>query len=513
MPARLGSLEAIRLMREAGFEPLDEYVNSSTPWRSRHIACGAIVTPRLSNLRNSKIGCQPCGVKLGSRTRSLDEETAVARLRKAGLEPLEPYVNSHEPWRCRHLACGREVTPVLNRLRTQGGCVYCAGCAPVTLEEAAADMRAAGYEPLEPYVNSHEPWRCRHLACGREVTATLNRIRSGTGCCWACGVAKRTATTRLAKTEAEARLRAAGYEPMADYPGSKMPWPAVHLACGQAGTPRLSDLGRRTGCRSCGIESRVAARRGDQAEAIARMREADLEPLEDYKSRNTPWMSIHLPCRQVVYPRLGGILAGQGGCRSCADKQSADRRRTDTELAVARMRDAGFLPLVAFQSTSRPWRSLHLACRQIVTPTLASIDGGQGGCVHCHPGGLDREAPAVVYVLAHPHHNAVKVGVTGNGTSRLAQFSAIGWDVVATLPFETGAQALTVETAVKRRLATELGLSHFLTAEVMGNLGGHTETFDSDRVSPSVLLAMAAEERSRVPVQRGHGKAKTKTVL
>jgi hypothetical protein len=29
-------------------------------------------------------------------------------------------------------------------------------------------------------------WRCQHVPCGREVTARLNKIRSGQGCCRYC---------------------------------------------------------------------------------------------------------------------------------------------------------------------------------------------------------------------------------------------------------------------------------------------------------------------------------------
>lgn len=47
-------------------------------------------------------------------------------MRAAGLEPLEPYVTSMTPWRCRCTTCGREVTPTLTKIRVGGGCRFCA---------------------------------------------------------------------------------------------------------------------------------------------------------------------------------------------------------------------------------------------------------------------------------------------------------------------------------------------------------------------------------------------------
>jgi hypothetical protein len=47
-------------------------------------------------------------------------------MRAAGLEPLEPYSTSTTPWRCRCTTCGSEVSPTLMKIRTGGGCRFCA---------------------------------------------------------------------------------------------------------------------------------------------------------------------------------------------------------------------------------------------------------------------------------------------------------------------------------------------------------------------------------------------------
>jgi hypothetical protein len=53
-------------------------------------------------------------------------------------------------------------------------------------EVAAADMRRAGFEPLEPYPGAGRVWRCRCVQCGNEVTPKLNKIRQGEGGCRHC---------------------------------------------------------------------------------------------------------------------------------------------------------------------------------------------------------------------------------------------------------------------------------------------------------------------------------------
>ena len=56
----------------------------------------------------------------------MDSEAAVARMRAAQFEPLEPFESPDQPWRCRCLACGRVVTPRLSTLDAGRDCKYCA---------------------------------------------------------------------------------------------------------------------------------------------------------------------------------------------------------------------------------------------------------------------------------------------------------------------------------------------------------------------------------------------------
>ena len=56
----------------------------------------------------------------------LDPAVAAADMRAAGLEPLEDYPGASKPWRLRCLKCGKEVTPLFSNVRNGSGCKYCA---------------------------------------------------------------------------------------------------------------------------------------------------------------------------------------------------------------------------------------------------------------------------------------------------------------------------------------------------------------------------------------------------
>ena len=56
----------------------------------------------------------------------IDADAAVATMRAARFEPLEPFSEADQPWRCRCMTCGRVVTPRLTTLAAGGVCKYCA---------------------------------------------------------------------------------------------------------------------------------------------------------------------------------------------------------------------------------------------------------------------------------------------------------------------------------------------------------------------------------------------------
>ncbi|MFB9249957.1 hypothetical protein ACFFWE_17060 [Sphaerisporangium melleum] len=99
------------------------------------------------------------------------------------------------------------------------------------------------------------------------------------------------------------------------------------------------------------------------------------------------------------------------------------------------------------------------------------------GCRFCATGGIDYDAPALVYVVLHRQLGAVKVGVTGAGLryDRIHEHQRHGWDAYRSQLFDTGELAERTEQAVIAQLRAR-GLQPFLSATDMPQRGW-TETF------------------------------------
>jgi hypothetical protein len=324
-------------------------------------------------------------------SRRVDLYEAERIMRAAGCVPLVPYPGSGVPWRCLHEPCGEQIAPLLSNVRKRGrACRKCGAEARgaarrARLADAAiATMRAAGFEPLEPYPGSDKEWRCRHDRCGEERTPTLNAIRRNGTACRPCSL---IAAGRTAWTEdtAETLFREHGLLPLAPWPGSSsVPWQARHEACGRIVSPRLGNLAKGQGpCRECGQESTHAALRLGEDDAVGLMRAARLEPLEPFPGVDRPWRCRHEPCGSEVAPTYSNTKRGQSGCLSCAATAASARLLMPETNARSIMVAKGLVPIEPYRGSGRPWRSRHL-CGRVVSPTLSNVAGGKGICRYCN---------------------------------------------------------------------------------------------------------------------------------
>lgn len=160
-------------------------------------------------------------------------------MRAAGYEPLEPYPGTvASQWLARCSICGAERRPSLHDIRKGKRCGH--RRVATTPEAAAEEARAAGFEPMELYPGKpRAPWKHRCIECGAERSPALKDIRDG----WRCTHTYREIERVTPADEAVAELRAAGYEPEGPYPGkTKSPWKARCTTCGNPRTTTLNQV-------------------------------------------------------------------------------------------------------------------------------------------------------------------------------------------------------------------------------------------------------------------------------
>lgn len=159
MVRRLTDDEADERFRDADWTPIEPYVDAGTPRRCLCNVCGDEGMPRLSQLARSR-GCKKCGYetarrKLQEQKTDLDKIEAVYA--RAGVTPLEPWVNANTKRLVRCNTCGFEARIRYAGIYSgQGGCRRCgrakvAAKQLVPIEKVDAAFEACGLRPLGPY--------------------------------------------------------------------------------------------------------------------------------------------------------------------------------------------------------------------------------------------------------------------------------------------------------------------------------------------------------------------------
>lgn len=524
MSRRLTHEEASAVMLKAGYDPLEHYVNSQVKWRCIHVGCGREVSPTYTQIKSGHGGCKHCAKVY------VDPVDAVEIMKKAGYEPLEPYVTSGHKWKCRCLTCGQATTPTYDEARIGSRCKYCAKKA-VAPEDAVSLMLNGGFEPMERYPGSMEPWMSRHLQCGEIRFPRYAHIQQGRRACKSCSSEVVAEILRLDPDVAVKLMQAAGLEPQESYPGNNnKPWRCIHVPCGREVSPRLAGIQQgQGGCKPCHQE-RLALRyqtpndeavtimeaagfkpqtpypgknnepwecthtkcgrtvsptlssikigadcvycagnRIDDSDAEAVMIGAGLTPLEPFPGRLRPWRCLHVECGREVQPLYSTVQSGNRGCVYCTGG------RIHPDDAKKLFKDAGFETLEPFPGTNRPWKCMHTCGRQ-VSPTYNTVYAG-GGCKFCSDSSFNYGAPGVVYLLVNAEFCALKIGMTTkqSRTDRIRDHERHGWSLAKKWNTATGADAELIESAVIKWWREIIGAPEALTRTQMPS-GGHTET-------------------------------------
>jgi hypothetical protein len=300
--------------------------------------------------------------------------------------------------------CGRESAPRLTRVRQgKGPCKWCgygriAESKRLGDESARAVMRAAHFEPSAPYVDGGTPWHGHCLICGQEGAPTYKFVKSGGSPCKRCGRER----IRLAQSiDPDVALRvmlAAGFQPEGAYPGSGIPWPGSCRTCGTPAQPSYYSVSvGHHPCRKCAMKSAGASRRERDADnARAEMLLVGFEPSGPYPGSHGRWAGTCLLCGHVGTASIHTVRQGQGACKPCGTKRTADRQRTPETVAREVMFLRDFEPQVPYVNSSTPWEGVCLKCGTVSSPMYSNVVTGSGPCRPCGVarGGLKRRVDA-----------------------------------------------------------------------------------------------------------------------
>ncbi len=270
------------------------------------ISCGTPLEISIHRLKRIK-GCKIC--TKGSMVR-MPKLEALEIMEAAEFRPLEEFRSVNATWKSECLKCGKISSPSLKTVKNLGAkCRYCRGV-KLTEDDAILDMQAVGLTPLEGYVSSKSPWRCKCNSCGREVIVMHSKAKHrGQGCSY-CNDVRPLDDLDLLSIE----IDKAGYKlinPLSRVQGSNK---AIHNLCGRTVVINTTSFKKGRGCKWCAPNPPI-----DPETAQQIMINAGYIPKEPFSTGASKWSSLHVPCGNTVSPTFKQIRAGKGGCRYCAN--------------------------------------------------------------------------------------------------------------------------------------------------------------------------------------------------
>jgi hypothetical protein len=177
-----------------------------------------------------------------------------------------------------------------------------------------------------------------------------------------------------------------GFKPLVVYPGANTPWKCRCLACKSIVTPRYSTVVSRGlgGCDKCAKRAAGETRRREaEGHIIVALAEYRLTPQEPYPGALKPWQIKCDECRTEFSARWNQIQQGRR-CPVCTQRKKHERHLAkESARAVTDFRLAGLDPIDSFKDSYSPWLATCMKCGDVVSPRLAGVRAGQGGCITC----------------------------------------------------------------------------------------------------------------------------------
>ncbi len=237
--ATIDPVVAVAKLLALGIQPLEPFKTSHAKWKSQCLRCQNKIQPSYHDINQGSGGCKFCSPNFVNLKKIMEV------MKKAGLEPLEKYSNSKNPWKVKHDKCGRTFKVVYANLRGGSSCRYCAGKAVIP-SEAVAIMEKYGMKPLAKYPGAKKSWKCRCQVCKRTIYPSYGATSSrGHSCPYCSG-------NKVDPKDAVKLMKLNSIQPLVPFPGAVVPWKSKCTVCLRVVTPRYTAIrSGQGGCKYC----------------------------------------------------------------------------------------------------------------------------------------------------------------------------------------------------------------------------------------------------------------------
>lgn len=426
-------------------------------------------------------------------------------------------------WLCS--TCGHEWPAKVFNRAAGSGCPCCANRVTVTGINDLATIRPDLVPDWDPEKNDRDPasvcayttkraaWKCS--SCGyRWTIAVRNRVSAHSGCP-ACNDRRvlRLGTNDLAsqRPDVAAEWHASknnSLTPSQVHRGytKNVWWLCQYCNHEWVATPANRAKPRGSGCPGCSGRALILGKNDLASQAPELCSEWDVarNTLQTKEvtvgSNRRHWWTCET-CGHGWQAQIAARVRGQG-CPACFGFDVVtglnDLETFQPQIAAEwhpTKNGESAASAVFVRSAAPKWWLCRDCGHEWVAPVANRTVRGTG-CPRCNSQGFQDRAPARLYLLENPELAALKVGITGQGTRRIARFIDAGWVVTHLSFFNYGANARLIERAILRWWRRDLLLPAWLAAGDMNHLGGQSETVSSEEVtSPEVVLRIRDETR------------------
>jgi len=501
---KLSEADAKKIMKDAGYIPLEPYTNALTKWKCKHIPCGTVVYPLLNQIQQGSGGCFSCGHIATGLKRRNSNSTVLEVLSANQFTLIGKYHGAEKKIRVRCEVCGNEIEAIFSVISRKSG----RGCKPcavnesrlryrMDLNEVRSRLKASNMKLLGEYKNSNTPVACKCLKCGVVRNIRISVLLKGDGC-RPCALAKAGKKRRTSEFIALEAMRKIGkVEPLEPYQNQNARWKSRCLTCGSIVYPRLGSItGRKgLGCEGCANKLRGIGKRVPQAKAFALFLRNDLIPLPDqnYVDAESRIDCIHA-CGKKVNTSYRLVRANMskkmGSCKPCGAIKGANTQRFDISVIDKVYKSRG-LTLVDrnYRGVQYKHQTSCNTCGHVWESTPSHVSLGTG-CPNCAKGGVKPNLPGYIYLITHSELNAHKVGIANSAKYKLADrlyhHGKQGWVLVKRWDFTESRNIRTIEQQVFKILRKEMDIPPYLAKDDMP-FGGWTETLSADAMSVTNL--------------------------